>query len=122
MGGFNPYAVDPAKNVVYGFVDHEGRAALFSIALDGTETRQLLLSRDDVDVDGLVRIGRDNRVVGASYATEMRVVDYFDPELKKLAGALSRSLPGKPSIGFVDASSGESKLLMVAAFLLPLAA
>jgi len=115
VGGFNPYAVDPAKNVVYGFDDHEGRAALFSIALDGTETRQLLLSRNDVDVDGLVRIGRDNRVVGASYATEMRVVDYFDPELKKLAGALSRSLPGKPSIGFVDASSGETKLLMVAA-------
>lgn len=115
VSGFDPQAVDSIKNVVYGFDDNNGYAALFSIALDGTQTRQLLVGRDDVDVDGLVRIGRSNRVVGASYATEKRVVEYFDPDLKKLAGALSRSLPGRPAIGFVDASSDENKLLMVAA-------
>ena len=73
-----------------------------------------MLSRPDADVDSLERIGRDNRVVGASYATERRQVEYFDPELKKLAAALHRALPGQPQIDFIDASAGEAKLLIIA--------
>ncbi len=114
VGGFNPYAVDAARNVVYGFDDQDGRSALFSVALDGTGTRKLELGRGDVDVDGLVRIGRQGRVVGASYATERRTVEYFDPDLKKLAAGLGRALPGKPLISFVDATAEEGKLLLLA--------
>ena len=72
------------------------------------------LGRPDVDVDELVRIGRDDRVVGASYATERRTVEYFDPELKKLAAALGKVLPGQPLISFIDASANEAKLLLLA--------
>lgn len=110
--GFDPYAVDPDKNVAYGFDDNNGFQALYSLSLDGSFTRNLLLSRSDVDVDGLIQIGRNNRVVGASYATERRKDEYFDPELKKLAAALNKALPGKPSVWFVDASLGEEKLLL----------
>lgn len=113
-GGFYPVAVDSGKNVVYGFDDHDGRSALYTISLDGTATRQLVLSRPDVDVDSLVRIGRDQRVVGASYATERRTIEFFDPELKKLGAALGKALPGKPNISFVDGSEGEAKLLLFA--------
>lgn len=112
--GFNPVAVDAASNVVFGFDDNDGRKALFSIALDGTGKRTLVLGRPDVDVDGLIRIGRDNRVVGASYATERRRAEYFDPELKVLTSALSKALPGRPGIDIVDASEGEKKLLIAA--------
>jgi dipeptidyl aminopeptidase/acylaminoacyl peptidase len=111
---FWPVAVDSGKDVVYGFSDSGGRQALFSVSLDGRATRQLLLSRSDVDVDTLVRIGRDRRVVGASYATERRTTEFFDPELKKLAAALGRALPGNPSIDFIDASADEGKLLLFA--------
>jgi dipeptidyl aminopeptidase/acylaminoacyl peptidase len=112
--GFNPYAVDSRSNVVYGFDDAGGFKALYSMTLDGSATRKLLLSRTDVDVDGLIRIGRSRRVVGASYATERRTAEFFDPELKRLRGMLAKAIPQHPIIEFVDSSADESKLLLFA--------
>jgi len=112
--GFDPYAVDREHNVVYGFDDNGGHSALFSIALDGSLKRDLILGRADVDIDDLIRIGRQNRVVGASYATERRQAEFFDPQLKKLSASLSKALPGLPLVNVVDASADESKLLIFA--------
>lgn len=109
--GFNPYAVDPASNSAYGFDTHQGRQALFRIALDGSDKRELVFSHDDVDVDGLIRIGRERRVVGVSYATDRRHAEFFDPELKRFAAGLKKALPGR-LINFVDASADEKKLLI----------
>lgn len=111
--GFNPYAVDPQLNVAYGFDDKDGRQALYKVALDGTLTRELVLARPDVDVSGVVRIGRQNRVVGVSYTTDKRETEFFDPELRKLGAALGKALPGR-IVTFVDASADESKLLLFA--------
>lgn len=112
--GFNPYAVDSTRNVVYGFDRKDGFQALYSVSLDEAQKRDVVLARNDVDVDGLIRIGRDARVVGASYATDRRTNEYFDPELRKMSAALSKALPGAPSVDFVDADEGEHKLLMIA--------
>ncbi|HWU96197.1 MAG TPA: prolyl oligopeptidase family serine peptidase, partial [Sphingomonas sp.] len=112
--GFNPYAVDRDANVVYGFDGKDGRTALYSIALDGSLTRKLVFEHPQVDVDGLVRIGRQRRVVGVSYATDKRATEFFDPELQKLRAALTRALPNKPLVTFVDASADEKKLLLFA--------
>lgn len=114
QSGFDPVAVDAGGNRVFGFDDKDGYRALYSISLDGKKTRNLVLSRPDVDVDGLLRLGRKGRVVGASYATEKRQVSHFDPELAKLAGSLHDALPGTPQIEFAGASSDEGKLLVVA--------
>jgi dipeptidyl aminopeptidase/acylaminoacyl peptidase len=111
--GFVPYAVDPALNLVYGFENQDGRAALYSIALDGSLTKKLVLSRPDVDVDDLVEVGRQNRVVGATYVTDRREAEFFDPVLKALRVSLGKALPGK-IITFIDASADESKLLLFA--------
>lgn len=112
--GFDPYAVDRDRNVAYGFDSVDGHTALFSVALDGTGQREQVLARSDVDVDSLIRVGRQNRVVGASFATDKRVTEFFDPTLKKLAAALGKALPGLPLVTFVDASADESKLLLFA--------
>lgn len=112
--GFNPYAVDRDANLVYGFDDKDGRRALYSVSLDGSLTRKLVLAHPEVDVDGLVRIGRQRRVVGASYVTDKRNSEFFDPELQRLRTALGKALPGKPLVTFVDASVDESKLLLFA--------
>ena len=112
--GFDPYAVDPDRNVVFGFDDNGGHTALFSIALDGSLKRDLVLARPDTDVDSLIRIGRQNRVVGASYATERRQVEFFDPALKKLSASLSKAMPGLPLVSFIDASADENILLLFA--------
>lgn len=112
--GFYPVAVDARTNVVYGFDDDGDYRSLFSIALDGSGVKTKLLGKDGFDVDGLVRIGRNDRVVGASYATERRQVEYFDTELRSLSQALQKALPGKPAVYIADASEDESKLLIVA--------
>ena len=111
--GFSPEAVDPGLNVVYGFDVKDGRQALYKTTLDATLTRELVLARPDVDVTGLVRIGRQNRVVGVSYVTDRRETEFFDPELRKLGPALGKALAGRV-VTFVDASADESKLLLFA--------
>lgn len=109
--GFNPYAVDRDLNVAYGFEGLDGRSALYRIKLDGSMARELVFKHDGVDVDGLIRIGRRQRVVGVTYAMEKREAEFFDPELKKLAGMLGRALPNLPLIRFMDASNDENRLL-----------
>lgn len=113
VSGFNPVAVDAAANVVYGFENQDGHTALYSIALDGTLKKTRILGRSDVDIDDLIEIGRQNRVVGASFVTDKRETEFFDPKLKMLRAALGRALPGQ-TITFVDASADESKLLLFA--------
>jgi len=111
--GFNPYAVDSAKNVVYGLDDKDGFAALYSISLDGTLKKELVEAQSGVDVDGVRQIGRRQRVVGVTYATDRRKIDFFDPQLRTLSAGLSKALPGD-SIEFLDASEDENRLLLIA--------
>ena len=77
-------------------------------------TEKLIYASPDVDVDGLVRIGKRNRVVGVSYATDRRRVVYFDADIHKIVTSLAKALPKQPSIDVVDASVDESKLLILA--------
>ena len=112
--GMYPVAVDSVNDVAYGFTDKGGHRALYSVALNGSGKSTLLLARPDVDIDSVIQIGRDERVVGASYATERRNIEFFDPELKKLGAALGKALPGNPDIAFIDASADENKLLLLA--------
>jgi dienelactone hydrolase len=115
LKGFVPEAVDPTLDVVYGFdTAPNGRKAVYRVKLDGSMQRELVIGRDDVDVDDLLTIGRNERVVGVSYATDVRRVAFFDPQLEKLAVALHGALPGAPQIDFVDSSSDEKRLLLLA--------
>ena len=110
--GLNPFAVDPKLNLAYAFKKENGRQGLYKVALDGSLGETPVFLHPEVDVDGLVRIGRSRRVVGATFATEKRQSVYFDPELQKLGASLSRALPGAPLIQFVGASEDEGKLLV----------
>jgi dipeptidyl aminopeptidase/acylaminoacyl peptidase len=109
--GFNPLAVDHAGNAVYGLESIDGHRALVRIALDGTLKREIVLQRQDVDVDGVIQVGRQQRVIGATYATDRRSVDYFDPAMAKLRASLEKAMPGK-QVGIVDASADESRLVL----------
>ncbi|MBS0503041.1 MAG: S9 family peptidase [Proteobacteria bacterium] len=110
--GFNPYAVDPAENVVYGLQKTNGRFALIKRALDGSNTDTVAFAHPEVDVDGPIRLGRKQRVIGASYATDRRYAEYFDAGLARLAGSLAKALPGSPIISYEGASDDEQKLLI----------
>jgi dienelactone hydrolase len=112
--GFAPYAIDPGLDIVYGFKKKDGRQAVYSVALDGSQTENLVYARPDVDVDKLIRIGRRNRVVGASYATDVRREVYFDSDIDRLMKSLARALPRQPQIRIVDSSVDERVLLIFA--------
>jgi dipeptidyl aminopeptidase/acylaminoacyl peptidase len=112
--GFQPVAVDAAENVAYGFASNNGFRGLFRMALDGSGTTSLVLGRNDTDIDGLLRIGRNQRIVGATYATDRREFEYFDPELKRLSEALARALGGNKFVSIVDSTADEGKLLIYA--------
>lgn len=110
--GMRPLAVTPEGDAAFVLDKLDGRTALYRVALDGSGRRELLVSNERVDVDGILTLGRRGRVIGATYATEVRQALYFDPELRTLAERLSRALPNLPLIRFVGASDDESVLLI----------
>jgi dipeptidyl aminopeptidase/acylaminoacyl peptidase len=113
--GFVPQAVDPDLDVVYGFEKVNGRTGLYKIALDGSLKKELVLERPDAPIDDVLTVGRQNRVVGASWVTDRRTYTMFDPVLKGLASSLARALPKTPRISIVDASTDEQQLVVFAA-------
>jgi len=108
--GFEPRAVDPDRNVAYGFKKLDGRMALYSVALDAGGAEQLLYANPRVDVAGLITLGRQRRVVGARYFTEFRHDEYFAPDVKALVESLAHALHLPPHV--VGASADESRLLV----------
>ena len=111
---FQPLAVDGTRNAAFATRSLNGRDALYRVALDGTMASELVSSNPRVDVDSVVGIGRRGRVIGATYVTDRRQTDYFDPDYAKLAAALARALPKTPLIRFVGATADESRLLVFA--------
>jgi acetyl esterase/lipase len=112
--GFAVEAVDPDLNIAYGFKKKDGRFALYTMNLDGTGHEDLIYARPDVDVDELVAIGRQQHIVGVSYATDIRHAVYFAPDIEKLLGSLHKALPQEPLIEVADTSADESKFLIYA--------
>jgi dipeptidyl aminopeptidase/acylaminoacyl peptidase len=112
--GFEPIAVDHDANLAYGYKKSDGRLALYTVALDGSLKEDLVFARPDVDVGGLNRIGRRQRVVGVSYSDEFSHCHFLDVDFEKLMLSLAKALPGQPSLRVVDSSLDESKLLIFA--------
>lgn len=110
--GFYPLAVDATQNVAFGLQKIEGRQAVVKRALDDTGRTEVVYAHPQVDVDGLVRIGKARRVVGVSFATDRRRQVYFDPDLKTLAAKLEKALGGNQQVYIADASIDEQKLLL----------
>lgn len=112
--GFIPVAIDPEANVAYGYDEKDGFTAVFKKALDASGTVALAASNPTADVDEILTVGRKQRVVGVTFATERRSEIYFDQGLNDLRTALGKALPDAPLISFLDASADESKLLLYA--------
>jgi dipeptidyl aminopeptidase/acylaminoacyl peptidase len=111
--GFSPLAVDHDLNLAYGLKKKDSRWAIYSVALDGSRTENLIYSRPDVDVTRLFSIGRRERVVGVTYEIDTAHTVYFDPDIKKLMSMLSRALPNQ-SLSLIDSSVDEQVLLLFA--------
>ena len=111
--GFYPEAIDHERNVAYGFKKKDGRIALYSVALDESLHEEVVYERPDVDVSGLVYIGRDNRVVGTSYATDVGKAVYFSPDVKSMVTSLGKALPNH-LVDVVDSTVDQNRMLVLA--------
>jgi acetyl esterase/lipase len=109
--GFEPAAIDPATDRVYGFHKIDGRKAVVAMALDGSGSTSTIYAHPEVDVDNVIRIGRNGRIVGVSYATDRREAVMTDASLAKMTGALSKAVGGKQVV-IVDASADEGRYLV----------
>jgi dienelactone hydrolase len=110
--GFRPITIDADQNLVFGTKKKDGRWAIYSMSLDGSATETLVRSRDDVDVDTLLEVGRQSRVVGVEYSTDFTHTDYFDPALGTLMKSLGKALPDTPQLDIVDSSLDGNALLI----------
>ena len=110
--GMMPINVDAGSNSAYVLKNLDGRLALYRVKLDGSMATELVYKNEKVDVDNVVRIGRGSRVIGVTFAEDMRGVVYFDPEYQKLAASLGKALPSLPSIDFLGSSADNNKLLI----------
>ncbi len=112
--GLYPIAVDAVSDVAYALRKTNGRDALYRVKLDGSMATELVLAHPRVDIDRVIRIGRQGRVIGAGYTTEKAETVYFDPKYEKLRAALTKALPKLPLIRFVDSSADENRHLLYA--------
>jgi dipeptidyl aminopeptidase/acylaminoacyl peptidase len=110
--GFYPVAVDPVENAAYGYEKLNGRMALYKVTLVDGLPKKLVYSRDDVDVDNLITLGRRKKIVGLSFATQKRQAVYFDPELSKLGKGLAKALPNAAMISFGGLSADGNKMVV----------
>lgn len=95
---------DDSGDHLYQLASLDGRTALFAVATDGSGTHSLVYAHPQVDVDGVLRIGKYRRPVGATFAVERDEVHYFDADLAKLSASLTKALPGHPNVAVIDES------------------
>ena len=112
--GFHPYAVDPEADVAYGFDKVDGLRKLFKVALNGSLDRTLVLSRKDVDIEDIILLGRHRRPIGATYITDVRKYEYFDPKISALKASLAKALPDDKILTIVDSTADEQVFLVFA--------
>jgi dipeptidyl aminopeptidase/acylaminoacyl peptidase len=113
FSGFVPIAVDGKQNVAYGLKEQNGRRALYTRKLDGSNVDELVYANDDVDVAGVYTIGRHHRVVGADYVTDYQQTDYTDPDIRRLSESLRRAAGASANMRIVDSSTDESQYLLL---------
>ena len=110
--GITPLAVDPTINAAYVVQKLDGRKALYRIALDGTLKSELVYANQTVDIDSVITVGRNGRVIGAGYTTDRAHVEYFDPTYKRIHAMLAQALPKPSLIDILSASADEQTLLI----------
>jgi len=111
--GFDPTVIDAPTNRVFGFQKIDGRQAVVAMALDGSGATSTIYAHPEVDVDDIIRIGRNGRIVGISFATDKRQVVLTDAAMAKMTASLSKALGNKPVV-IVDAAADESRYLVLA--------
>lgn len=109
-----PLAVEADSNSLLLLKSLDGRDALYRLTLDGSNAMTLVAKHPSVDISGVSRFGRGQRVIAYDYSDDRSRTVYFDKEFDTLATRLGRALPKEGSINFTSASSDGQKLVVYA--------
>ena len=90
---FDPLAFGPHPNELYVLAPYQGRLAVWLMDLGGDGDLQLVFSRPDVDVSGIIEWPSDRHVAGFFYETDRPHAEYIDPEAKAVEELLRRTVP-----------------------------
>ncbi len=93
---------DETGNGYFAMRDKDGRKALFRDTVEPGLAGSLVFAHPEVDVGGILRIGKMQRPVAAWYTTDSIHYSFFDEALDKRSRALSSALPDKPSVDILD--------------------
>lgn len=110
--GMRPLAIEASSNSLYFLRKVDGRDALFKMPLDGSGVATRIAANPHVDIDGVVRAGRGEKVVGYTYAEDSRRARYFDPDYAGLEQSLARALPDAGLIDFASWNGDGTRLLV----------
>ena len=112
--GWYPLAVDADANALFALRKVNGRDALYSVKLDGSAAATAIGANPSVDIDGIVRLGPGQRIIGYTFADDRRRTVYFDAEYAKLQAGLAKALPNQPQISFQGATADGTKIVILA--------
>jgi dipeptidyl aminopeptidase/acylaminoacyl peptidase len=110
---FDPLTFGARPNQLLVFAPYEGRTAVWQLDLDAASGgMQLLYSRPDVDVSGILEWPTDRHVAGFVYETDRPHTYFTDAHAAAIDAQLERALPGAYHV-VVDATRDGSKLVTV---------
>ncbi|MBR7800455.1 alpha/beta hydrolase family protein [Undibacterium fentianense] len=112
QAGMLPLHIDGESDSAYALKKLDGRMALYRVSLDGSLKTDLVHQNEHVDVDGLIRVNRNSRAIGLTYAEDKRHAIYFDAKYATLLQSLHRALPKLPMIDVLETSRNETRLLV----------
>jgi dipeptidyl aminopeptidase/acylaminoacyl peptidase len=111
---FDPLVFGPHPGELYVLAPYEGRLAVWQMDLGGNGDLQLVYSRPDVDVGGIIEWPTDRHVVGFYYETDRPHVEYVDPQAQQVEELLERTVPG--AFHAVISASGDGKQVITVSY------
>jgi dipeptidyl aminopeptidase/acylaminoacyl peptidase len=92
---FIPIGFHDRQNELLFFDSYEGRRALFALDLDNERSRRLIYAHERLDITDVQRLGKDRRLVAATYVDDRPRFKFFDERVGKVHAALQALFVGK---------------------------
>ena len=100
---YSPVGFGDDRNKLLVFKPHQGRLALWSEDLANNRKSELVYAHPEVDLDGLVSLGKYRRLVAVSYQTDKPHLHFFDQRIQAVGDRIRGPFPGK-TVTVIDES------------------
>jgi dipeptidyl aminopeptidase/acylaminoacyl peptidase len=111
---FDPLVFGTHPNQLFVLAPYNGRLAVWQMDLQGDGDMQLVFSRPDVDVSGIVQWPSDRHVAGFFYESDRPHIEYIDPEAQAVEELLERAVPN--AFHAVVSASRDGKRLIAVSY------